>query len=230
MPQNKVTQIEEALSPIRPGMSLAIGGFGTQGLPLTLMEALKDAGIGDLTIYCNDSGFGDIGVVELVRAGLVRTLVCCYVGFTPFVSAAAAAGDIEVVLVPQGTLLEMLRCGGAGLGGFLTPTGVGTKVAEGKEEVVVDGKPYLWEKAVRTDVALLRAHAGDTFGNLCCRGTGRNYNPVAATCADYVVAEVEHIYCIGEVDPEKTHIPGILVDAVVPVEVSRSAVPAWGGQ
>ena len=225
MPRNKVTPIEKALSPIESGMTLALGGFVTQGLPLTLIEALRDAAVGDLTIYCNDGGWGDVGVVELVRAGLVRTLVCCYVGFSPHVSVAAAAGDIELILVPQGTLLEMLRCGGAGLGGFLTPTGVGTKVAEDKEQVVVDGKAYLWERAVRTDVAFVRAHAGDTFGNLCCRGTGRNYNTVTATCADYVVAEVEHIYCVGELEPEKIHVPGILVDAVVPVDVRRCGTP-----
>ena len=122
---------------------------------------------------------------------------------------------------PQGNLIEMLRCGGAGLGGFLTPTGVGTSVAEGKDILEVDGRTYILEKAVRVDVALVRAHAGDTVGNLCHRGRARNYNPIVASCADFVIAEVEHVCCPGELDPEKIQTCGIFVDAVVRADDRR---------
>lgn len=223
--RNKVVAAAKGVSGVESGMTLALGGFLSQGLPRTLIDALLETDVTDLTLYCNDGGWGEVGAVQLVMAGKVKKLVCCYLGFTPAASAAVEAGDVDLTWTPQGTLLEQLRCGGAGLGGFLTPTGVGTVVAEGKECVVVDGRHHLWEKAVRTDVSFVRAHSGDTSGNLCYRGTGRNYNTVVATCADYVVAEVEHVHCVGELDPEKVHTPGILIDAVVPVDVGRCGVP-----
>jgi len=215
MPGNKVIPLDAAVSRIESGMTLAMGGFLGQGAPLTLIRALRDGDASDLTIYANDAGFGDAGIVELVLAGKVKTLYCCHVGYTPAVTGAVENGMLELVWTPQGNLIEMLRCGGAGLGGFLTPTGVGTPVAEGKEHVTIDGRTYFWERAVRVDVGLVRAHAGDTLGNLCHRGTARNYNPIVASCAAYVIAEVEHICCPGELDPEKIQTCGIFVDAVV---------------
>jgi acetate CoA/acetoacetate CoA-transferase alpha subunit len=215
MSANKVMPLDAAVSRVESGMSLAIGGFLGQGAPLTLIRALRDSDVTALTIYANDAGFGDAGIVELILAGKVTTLYCCHAGYTPAVTGAVESGLLELVWTPQGNLIEMLRCGGAGLGGFLTPTGVGTAVAAGKEHVSVDGKTYFWERAVRVDVGLVYAHAGDTVGNLCHRGTARNYAPIVASCADYVIAEVDHISCPGELDPERIQTCGIFVDAVV---------------
>ena len=220
MTRDKVIPIDEAVARVERGMTLALGGFLAQGVPLTLIRALLRRGVGDLELWSNDGGYGDAGVVELVLAGMVRLLHCCHIGYTPELGKAVAAGRCTLDWVPQGNLIEMLRCGGAGLGGFLTPVGVGTAVEAGHEKVTVDGVEYLWERAVRADVAFVRAHAGDTYGNLCFRGTSRNYNTVVATCADYVVAEVEHCYSIGELDPEKIHTPGVFVDAVVRSDVT----------
>ena len=224
MTLNKMTPIDEAVAHVESGMTLALGGFLSQGMPLTLIRALKTRPVRDLVIYSNDGGFGDDGVVELVNAGMVRELHCCHIGYTADVGRAVENGELDLVWVPQGNLIEMLRCGGAGLGGFLTPVGVGTAVEEGHEQVTVDGRTYLWERAVRADVAFVRAHAGDLFGNLCFRGTARNYNTTVATCADYVIAEVEHAYSVGELDPEKVHAPGVFVDAVVRADVSYCGV------
>jgi acetate CoA/acetoacetate CoA-transferase alpha subunit len=225
MPSNKVIPLESAIARIESGMTLAVGGFLNQGAPVTLIRALVATSVTDLTIYANDAGFEDVGIVELVLAGKVKTLYCCHAGYTPAVTGAVERGALELVWTPQGNLIEMLRCGGAGLGGFLTPVGVGTSVAEGKETVTVDGRTYFWERAVRVDVGLIRAHAGDTVGNLCHRGTARNYNPIVASCADYVIAEVEHVYSVGELDPEKIHTCGIFVDAVVCADDGRRARP-----
>ena len=221
---DKVVPIDEAVARVRPGMTVALGGFLGQGVPLTLVRALLRRGAGDLEVWSNDGGYGDEGVVELVLAGLVRTLHCCHIGYTPALGRAVDEGRCALHWVPQGNLIEMLRCGGAGLGGFLTPVGVGTAVEAGHEVVTVDGVRYLWEWAVRADVALVRAHAGDTYGNLCFRGTSRNYNTVVATCGDFVIAEVEHVYNAGELDPEKVHTPGVFVDAVVRADVTYCGV------
>jgi acetate CoA/acetoacetate CoA-transferase alpha subunit len=217
---DKVMTIDEAVARVESGMTLALGGFLGQGVPLTLIRALKEREVHELVLYSNDGGFGDDGVVELVRAGMVRRMHCCHIGYTPALGKAVENGEVELAWVPQGNLIEMLRCGGAGLGGFLTPVGVGTAVEAGHETVTVDGRAYLWERAVRADVAFVRAHAGDTYGNLCFRGTSRNYNTVVATCGDFVIAEVEHMYSIGELDPEKIHTPGVFVDAVVRADVT----------
>lgn len=215
MPKNKVVGLEEAVSRVESGMSLAVGGFLTQGDPLTLLRALKDTRVKDLTIVSICGGYKERGIVELVKMGKVRKLIVSHIGTTPDVVSAFLAGEVEVVLTPQGTLAEQLRSGGAGLGGFLTPTGVGTSVAEGKQQMEVDGVKYLLERPIRTDVALVRAHIGDTWGNLSYRGTARNFNPLCATCAEYVIAEVEFLYNPGEIAAESVHTPGLYVDAVV---------------
>jgi len=219
VPKNKVVPIAEAMSPIRSGMSIAIGGFIGQGDPLTLIDHLKTIDVKDLTIYENDGGFHDRGTVELVNQGKVKKIVASHVGTTPDIGEAMNEGRLEVVPTPQGTLAEMMRCGGAGLGGFLTPTGVGTIAEEGKQVVELHGRRYILVEALRVDVALIRAHSGDTWGNLIYRGTSRNFNVVAATCADYVVAEVEDLYTLGELDTNAIHTPGIFVDAVVRADI-----------
>lgn len=211
----KVVGVEQAIANIRSGMSIAVGGFLTQGDPLTLLRGLLDSDVRDLTLYSIAGGYRDRGIVELVKAGKLRRLVTSHIGTTPDVIRAFHDGELEVELIPQGTLAEKLRAGGAGLGGFLTPTGVGTSVAEGKQHLTVSGVEYLLEHAVRTDVAFVRAHSGDAWGNLRYRGTAGNLNPLCATCADYVVAEVEFLCDVGEIGPDSIHTPGIYVDAVV---------------
>ncbi len=230
MPKNKVVGLQEAISHIESGMSIAIGGFLSQGDPLTLMHGLKDSDVKDLVIYSCTAGFRDRGIVELVKAGKVRKVVTSHIGTTPDVVKAYHAGEIEVELIPQGTLAEQLRAGGAGLGGFLTHTGVGTIVEEGKQKIELNGMVYLLEQAIRTDVAFVRAHDGDTWGNLRYRGTARNYNPECATCADYVIAEVEYLYDPGEVAPESVHTPGLYVDAVVRADLTYRGSSVFVGQ
>jgi acetate CoA/acetoacetate CoA-transferase alpha subunit len=228
MLRNKVVGLEEAVSHIRSGMSVAVGGFLSQGDPLTLLRALKESDVDDLTMYSICGGVGTRGIVELVNLGKLRKLVASHIGTTPDVVRAYHDRRLEVELVPQGTLAEQLRCGGAGLGGFLSPVGVGTAVAEGKEHIEVDGKTYLLERAIRTDVALVRAHAGDTWGNLHYRGTAQNINPQCATCADFTIAEVEFIHSPGEIAPETVHTPGIYVHAVVRSDMSFCAIQLAG--
>ena len=215
MPKNKVVPIDDAMSHISSGMSIAVGGFIGQGDPLTLIDYLKTMDVEDLTIYENDAGYRERGVVELVRQGKIKKVVASHVGTTPYIGKAMNEGLLEVEVVPQGTLAERMRCGGAGLGGFLTPTGVGTTYGESREEIELEGRRYLLEHALKCDVAIIRAHAGDTWGNLIYRGTSRNFNVPAATCADYVIAEVENLYVLGEMDPNAIHTSGIFVDAVV---------------
>lgn len=215
MPRNKVVSVDEALSHLRSGMSVAIGGFIGQGDPLTLIDRLKTMDIGDLTVYANDAGFRERGIVELVRQGKVAKLVASHIGTTPEIGRAVNEGRLKVEPTPQGTLAEMMRAGGAGLGGFLTPTGIGTVAENGKQVLELGGRPYILAPAVRCDVALVRAHAGDTWGNLIYRGTSRNFNVPAAMCAAYTIAEVENLYTVGELDPNAIHSPGIFVQAVV---------------
>ena len=219
MPKNKVVPIAEAMSHVRSGMSVAVGGFIGQGDPLTLIDHLKTMDVTDLTLYENDAGYHDRGVVELALQGKIRKIVASHVGTTPDIGRLMNEGKLEVEPTPQGTLAEMMRCGGAGLGGFLTPTGVGTVAEEGKQLVELNGRTYILVPALRCDIAIVRAHAGDTWGNLIYRGTSRNFNVPAAMCADYVIAEVENLYVLGELDPNAIHTPGIFVDAVVRANV-----------
>jgi acetate CoA/acetoacetate CoA-transferase alpha subunit len=224
VPKNKVVPIQEAMSHIESGMSIAVGGFIGQGDPLTLIDYLKTMDVKDLTIYENDGGYRDRGTVELVRQGKIRKIVASHVGTTPDIGTAMNAGTLEVEATPQGTLAEMLRCGGAGLGGFLTPTGVGTVAEEGKQIVELDGRRYILVPAVKCDIAIVRAHAGDTWGNLIYRGTSRNFNVPAAMNATYTIAEVENLYTLGELDPNAIHTSGIFVDAVVRANVEYCTI------
>ncbi len=203
MPKNKVIPIDEAMSHVTSGMSIAVGGFIGQGDPLTLIDYLKTMDVRDLTIYENDAGYRERGVVELVKQGKIKKVVASHIGTTPEIGKAMNEGRLEVEPTPQGTLAEMMRCGGAGLGGFLTPTGIGTVAEEGKQIIELDGRKYILVPSLKCDVAIVRAHAGDTWGNLIYRGTSRNFNVPAATCADYVIAEVENLYTLGELDPER---------------------------
>jgi len=219
VPKNKVVPIEEAMSHVESGMSIAVGGFIGQGDPLTLIDYLKTMDVKDLTIYENDGGYRDRGTVELALQGKIKKIVASHVGTTPDYARLMHEGKIEVEATPQGTLAEMLRCGGAGLGGFLTPTGVGTVAEEGKQVIELDGRKYILVPAVKCDIAIVRAHAGDTWGNLIYRGTSRNFNVPAAMNAHFTIAEVENLYTLGELDPNAIHTSGIFVDAVVRANV-----------
>ena len=193
MPKNKVVPIEEAMSHIKSGMSIAVGGFIGQGDPLTLIDYLKTMDVGDLTIYENDAGYRERGVVELVKQGKIKKVVASHIGTTPEIGKAMNEGRLEVEPTPQGTLAEMMRCGGAGLGGFLTPTGIGTVAEEGKQIVELAAASTSSCRPLKCDIAIVRAHRGDTWGNPIHRGTSRNFNVPAAMCAEYVIAEVENL-------------------------------------
>src|SRR5664280_931060 len=219
VPKNKVVPIDEAMSHIKSGMSIAVGGFIGQGDPLTLIDYLKTMDVGDLTIYENDAGYRERGTVELVKQGKIKKIVASHIGTTPEIGKAMNEGRLIVEATPQGTLAEMMRCGGAGLGGFLTPTGIGTMAEEGKQIVEVNGRKYILVPSIKVDVSLVRAHRGDTWGNLIYRGTSRNFNVPAAMCAERVIAEVENLYTMGELDPNAIHTSGIFVDAVVRANV-----------
>lgn len=215
---NKVFEsYEEAVADIKDGDAVMVGGFGNSGIPLQLIEALRLHGASDLIIISNNAGVADIGIASLLRDRLVRKLVCSFprsagsVWFERLFEEDA----IELELVPQGTLAERIRAAGAGLGGFFTPTGYGTRLADGKETRLIDGKGYVFESPLHADVALLKAARGDAWGNLVYNTAGRNFNPIMATAARTTIAEVASIAPVGELDPESIVTPGIFVDRVV---------------
>ena len=205
---------------LRDGMSILFGGFMAVGTPEGLVGAILDSGVKDLTLIGNDTGTGGNGVGRLVEAHRVKKVIASHIGLHPETGRQMIAGEMEVELVPQGTLIERIRCGGAGLGGVLTPTGVGTVVEEGKDKLTYDGVTYLVERPLRADLAILKAHRADTKGNLVYLRASRNFNPQAAMAADYVVAEVDEIVPAGDLDPELIVTPGVLVDGII---LSREA-------
>lgn len=212
---NKVVSIEEAISHIKDGMTIMIGGFLGCGSPHKLIDALVEKGVKDLTLICNDSGFPDIGAGKLVVNRQIKKLIASHIGTNRETGNQMNAGEMEVVLVPQGTLAEQVRAGGAGLGGFLTPVGLGTVVEEGKEKIEIDGKTYLLELPLRADVALIAGHTVDKFGNIVYHGATRNFNTLMATAADLVIVEADNIVEVGEIDPNHVVTPGIFVDYIV---------------
>ncbi|WP_301102989.1 acetate CoA-transferase subunit alpha [Propionivibrio sp.] len=197
------------------GMSILFGGFMGCGTPDGIVRDLLDSGVRDLTIIGNDTACADTGIGILVAKRRVRKVIASHIGTNPETGRQMIAGELEVELVPQGTLAERIRCGGAGLGGVLTPTGVGTIVEEGKTKLSFDGVEYLVERPLRADLAILKAHRADDKGNLVYRRAARNFNPLMALAADFVVAEVDEIVCAGEIDPELVMTPGILVNALI---------------
>jgi 3-oxoacid CoA-transferase subunit A len=209
---NKVLQsAADAVALIPDGATVMCGGFGLCGLPETLIKALHDRGTRDLTIISNNPGVDDFGVGMLIRKKQVRKIFASYVGENKEFERQAIAGEIEYTLVPQGTLAERIRAAGAGIGGFFTPTGYGTIVAEAKETRVIDGRHYVLELPLHADFALIKAFKGDTRGNLIYRKTARNFNPVMATAAKVTLAEVEEIVQPGQLDADAIATPGIYV-------------------
>jgi acetate CoA/acetoacetate CoA-transferase alpha subunit len=200
---------------LRDGMSILFGGFMGVGTPPRLVRALLEAGVKNLTLIGNDTAFPDSGVGLLIAARRVQKVIASHIGTNPETGRQMIAGEIEVELVPQGTLAERIRCGGAGLGGVLTPTGIGTSVEEGKTKLAFDGVEYLVERPLRADLAILKAHIADRRGNLIYQRAARNFNPVIALAADFVAAEYDTLVDIGAIDPDHVMTPGTLVDALI---------------
>ena len=217
---NKIVQsIADALSGVRDGSTVLMGGFGAVGQPDELIEGLIEHGAKDLTVVSNNAGAGKVGLAKLLAAGRVRKIICSFprvAGSTVF-EDLYRAGKLELEIVPQGTLAERMRAAGAGIPAFYTPTAAGTKLAQGKEVRDFDGRPHVMELALKGDVALVEAWEGDRWGNLTYRESGRNFNPVMAMAAALTVAQVHHIRQLGEIAPDNIHTPGIFVNRVVRV-------------
>ena len=211
---NKLIALSEAVDKIKDGMVLMVGGFLTTGGPNSLMDRLAESDVKDLTIICNDAAFDEKGMGKLIANGQVKKIITSYIGSNKSAVEQMNGGTLEVEFAPQGTLAERVRAGGSGLGGVLTPTGIGTKVEEGKQVIEIDGKPFLLEKPLRADVALLGASVADESGNLFFKGTTRNFNPIMAMAADMVMAETAEVVKNGEILPENVHTPAILVDFI----------------
>jgi len=199
----------------KDGMSILFGGFIGVGTPDGIVAEILASGAKGLTIIGNDTAMFDTGIGVLISAKRVRKVIASHIGTNSETGRQMIAGELEVELVPQGTLAERIRCGGAGLGGVLTPTGVGTSVEEGKRKLSYDGVEYLVERPLRADIAILKAHRSDEKGNLVYQRAARNFNPIMALAADYVVAEVDQIVASGEIDPDLVMTPGVLVDALI---------------
>jgi len=211
----KLISVEEAVAKITDGMTVMIGGFLANGTPNAIVDALAKSGVKNLTLIVNDTAFPDKGCGQLIANKQVKKVIVSHIGTNPCTSEQMNSGELEIEFCPQGTLAERVRAGGAGLGGVLTPTGIGTLVAEGKQILNIDGKDYLLEKPLRADVALVGASVGDDAGNLVYKGTTQNFNPLMATAADLVIAEVQELVEKGELYPELVRTPGIFVDYIV---------------
>jgi 3-oxoacid CoA-transferase subunit A len=211
---NKIGKIEDVLSRVNDGATIMMGGFGLCGIPENLVRGLLARGTKNLTLISNNAGVDDAGIGLLIRAGQVRKMISTYIGENSVLEAKVIAGEMEVELNPQGTFAERIRAGGAGIGGFFTPTGVGTVIAEGKEVRTIHGREYVLESPLRADFAFIKAWRADSHGNLTFRATTRNFNPIMATAADFTAAEVEDIAPLGSLDPEAIVTPGIYVDLV----------------
>jgi 3-oxoacid CoA-transferase subunit A len=205
----------EALSAVHDGATLAVGGFGLCGNPLDAIEALRVRGVTDLTVISNNCGVDDDGLGLLLANRQIRKMVSSYVGENKTFEQQLLSGELEVELVPQGTLAERMRAGGAGIPAFYTPAGVGTPVADGREVREFDGASYLLERGIVADFALVRAWRGDRLGNLVYHRTARNFNPLAAMAGRVTIAEVEELVEVGELDGDHIHTPGVFVQAVV---------------
>ena len=210
----RVASAEAAVANLRDGMTILMGGFGLCGIPENLIGAVWVKGTKNLTVVSNNAGVEDFGIGLLLSNRQVKKMISSYVGENKLFEQLVLSGEMEVELNPQGTLAERLRAGGAGIPAFYTPTGYGTMVGEGKETRDFDGRHYILERALRGDFAFIKAWKGDRWGNLIYRKTARNFNPMMATAAEYVIAEVEELVEPGQLPPDQVHTPGIFVDAI----------------
>ena len=224
---NKIVQsMEQAMADIRDGAVVLLGGFGSIGQPNVLIDGLIENGAKDLTVVSNNAGVGRAGLALLLELGRVRKIICSYprsAGSVVF-EELYRAGKVALEVVPQGTMAERLRAAGAGIPAFFTPTGIGTKLAAGKEQREIAGRKYLLEEALAGDVALVEAWEADRWGNLIYRSSARNFNPVMATAAKLTIAQAQHIVDLGALDPEKIATPGIYVDRVLHVPYGEPTV------
>lgn len=209
-----VKDAKEAVADIPSGAFLMMGGFGLCGIPENCIEALLEKGITDLTIVSNNAGVDDFGIGLFLKKRMVKKMISSYVGENEEFERQMLSGELEVELLPQGTLAEKIRAGGAGIPAFFTPAGVGTEVAKGKETREFDGKPYLMERSFISDFSLVKAWKGDTAGNLIYKGTARNFNPMMAAAGRITIAEVEELVPVGTLDPNQIHTPGIYVQRI----------------
>jgi 3-oxoacid CoA-transferase subunit A len=218
-----VASVAEALLPLRDGMTILVGGFGLSGNPEALIKGVVERGVRDLTLVSNNAGNMGKGLAAWLRAGIIKKVICSYIGGNEDLHVRMASGEVEVEITPQGTLAERMRAAGAGIPAFYTPTGVGTVVEDGKETREIDGRRYVLERALPGDVALVRAHTADRFGNLRFWRTARNFNPVMATAAKLTVVECDHLVDNGTIDPDDVHLPGLFVKRIVHVPEHENA-------
>ena len=219
-----VASVAEALAPLRDGMTLMVGGFGLSGNPEALIRGVVERGVRDLTLVSNNAGTMGKGLAQWLKAGLIRKVICSYIGTNEDLHTRMASGEVAVEITPQGTLAERMRAAGAGIPAFFTPTGVGTVVAEGKETREIDGRRYVLERALHADVALVRARTADRFGNLRFCRTSRNFNPVMATAAKHTIVECDHLVDNGAIDPDDVHLAGIYVHQILHVPKHEDAI------
>ncbi len=209
--------MDKAMEKLSDGMTVLIPGFVNCGVPETLIKAIIEKGCTDLSVISNNTSIKGRGIGLLVQENRIKHLTCSHIGNNTETVEKVVAGEIDLTFVPQGTLCERVRAGGAGIGGILTPTGLGTLIGEGKPVIEVDGKKYLLEKPLRADVALIHAWKADKMGNLVFRRTARNFNQIFSTAADLVIVEAEQIVEVGDLDPDVIHTPGCLVDMIVQI-------------
>jgi acetate CoA/acetoacetate CoA-transferase alpha subunit len=211
----KIISAKQAAELVKDGMTIMIGGFLGCGNPHKIIDALVEKGVKNLTLIANDTSLPNYGISKLIANHQVKRLLASHIGTNPETGAQMTAGELEVNLIPQGTLAERIRCGGNGIGGFLTPTGVGTVVAIGKQQMELNGKEYILETPLRADVAIINGYRVDKSGNIWYIGSTRNFNNIMATAADVVIVEADTLVEIGEIEPENVVTPGIFIDYIV---------------
>ena len=212
---NKAITVEKLSALFKDGMTIMVGGFLANGTPERIMDELVKSGVKDLTLIANDTSYPDRGCGRLIANRQVKKLIVSHIGTNPMTGDQMNAGELEIEFSPQGTLAERVRAGGAGLGGVLTATGLGTVIEEGKQKIEVDGQTFLLEKPIRADFAFLKGSIGDEFGNLVYKGTSQNFQPLMAMAADCVIAEVDELLPIGSIPMEQVHTSGIFVDYIL---------------
>lgn len=218
-----VASVAEALAPLTDGMAIMVGGFGLSGNPEALIRGVVERGVRDLTLISNNAGNLGKGLAQWLRAGVIRKVICSYIGGNEELYKRMASGEVIVEMTPQGTLAERMRAAGAGIPAFYTPTGVGTVVEDGKETKEIDGRRYILERALHADVALVRAQIADRFGNLRFWRTARNFNPVMATAAKLAIVECDRLVDNGAIDPDDVHLGGIYVHRIIHVPEHEDA-------
>lgn len=211
---DKSINLSQVVEKVKDGMTIMVGGFLINGGPNTIMDAIASSGVGNLTLICNDAAFADKGLGKLISNGQVKKLITSYIGSNTSAVDFMNNSTLEVEFSPQGTLAERIRAAGAGLGGVLTPTGLGTVVEKGKKVINVDGKDFLLEKPLKADIAFVGASISDKMGNLYYKGTTRNFNPLMAMAADLVIVEAQEVVETGSILPENVHTPAVLIDYI----------------